>query len=93
MERILLDKDVHSVSDFRTNANNLLKQVKQTKRPLLLTQHGKSSVVVLDVSEFEKLLEENELLRDIRNAQQEIEDGNGIPHDEVENIIKEKFHK
>ena len=90
MERMLVDKDIHSVSDFRTNANSLLKQVKQTKRPLLLTQHGKSSVVVLDVSEYEKLLEENELLKDIRNAQQEIKDGRGISHDKVENVIKEK---
>ena len=68
MKRIILDKDILSVSDFRANANSLLKQIKKTKRALVLTQHGKSSAVVLDVSEYEHLLEEIELLRDIKTA-------------------------
>ncbi|MBN2534756.1 MAG: type II toxin-antitoxin system Phd/YefM family antitoxin [Spirochaetales bacterium] len=93
MNRIILDEDIHSVSDFRANANNLLKQVKKTKRPIVLTQHGKSYAVVLDVSEYEYLLEEIELLRDIRNARKEIQEGKGIPHDNVYDAIMEKFKK
>ncbi len=81
MKRILLDKDIYSVSDFRANANALIKHVKQTKRPLVLTQHGKSTAVVIDVGEYENLLQEIDLLADIRKARIEIENGKGIPHD------------
>ena len=93
MRRIILDEDIHSVSDFRTNANNLLKQVKKTKRPIVLTQHGKSYVVVLGVSEYENLMEEFELLQDIKQAKMEINEGKGIPHENIEKLIKEKFNK
>jgi PHD/YefM family antitoxin component YafN of YafNO toxin-antitoxin module len=50
---------------------------------LVLTQHGKSAAVVLDVDEYEALIEQVELIHDIRDARAELARGGGIPHDEV----------
>ena len=57
MHRIHLDQDIQSVSEFRAHTTSYINQVKETKRPLVLTQHGKSSAVLLDVVEYEKLIE------------------------------------
>jgi len=61
----------------------LLEQVRTTKRPLVITQHGKSAAVVLDVEEYEALVEELEVIRDIRQAKAELARGEGIPHTDV----------
>ena len=51
MININLDSDIKPLSEFRANAAIFVKHVKETKRPLVLTQRGKSAAVLLDVSE------------------------------------------
>ena len=76
-------QDVQPLSAFRANAAGFLEQLRETKRPLVLTQHGKSAAVVLDVDEYEALMEELEVIRDIRQAKAELARGEGIPHEQV----------
>lgn len=83
MPSIKPSEDVQPLSAFRANAAGFLDQVRATKRPLVLTQHGKSAAVVLDVDAYEALVDEVELVRDIREARAELERGEGIPYDEV----------
>lgn len=83
MPSIKPSEDVQPLSVFRANVAGFLDQVRATKRPLVLTQHGKSAAVVLDVDAYEALVDEVELVRDIREARAELERGEGIPHDEV----------
>lgn len=83
MPEIKPSQDVQPLSAFRANAAGFLDQVRATKRPLVLTQHGRSAAVVLDVDQYEALVEELEVVRDIRTARAEIEGGEGIPHDDV----------
>ena len=80
MPRARLDEDVKPLSEFRANVSSLVQQVRRTKRPLVLTQRGHSAAVVLDVSEYEQLLEEVETLRDIHLAERQIAQGKGVSH-------------
>jgi prevent-host-death family protein len=80
MQRPKLTEDIQPLSEFRANAATLLERVRSTKRPLVLTQRGHSTAVVVDVAEYERLIEELELLRDVRIAERQIADGKGIPH-------------
>ena len=76
--RARLDQDVKPLSEFRANVSTLVQQVRRTKRPLVLTQRGHSAAVLLDVTEYEHLLEEVETLRDIHTAERQIAQGRGI---------------
>ena len=76
-------QDVQPLSAFRANAAGFLDQVRSTKRPLVLTQHGKSAAVVLDVDQYEALVDEIEVIRDIRQGKAELARGEGVPHEEV----------
>ena len=91
MNRIQLDQDIRSISEFRANATGFINQVKKTKRPLVLTQHGKSSAVLLDVSEYDKLIDKVEVISDIRTAQKELAEGQGLEHDEALNMLLDKI--
>ena len=83
MPKIKPSSDVQPLSAFRANAAGFIQQVRETKRPLVLTQNGKSAAVVLDVEEYEALVEEVELIRDIREAREQLERGEGIPHEQI----------
>ncbi len=91
MERINLNQDIKPLSEFRANATACLKQVHDTKRPIVITQHGKSSAVLMDVHEYELILEKLELLQDIRLAEQQISNDQGVDHDQVKKQILKKL--
>ncbi len=91
MERIRLDEDVQPVSEFRQNAARFVQQVRETRRPLVLTQHGKSAAVLMDVEEYERMVDEMEVLRVIGRGMQDIAEGKVIPHEEVVARVKAEF--
>lgn len=44
MDSINIVEDIKPLSEFRANTATLVKHIKKTGRPLVLTQHGKSAV-------------------------------------------------
>ncbi|EAT58797.1 type II toxin-antitoxin system Phd/YefM family antitoxin [Chlorobium ferrooxidans] len=61
MGSINLEEDIRPLSEFRANTASLVKLVKKTGRPLVLTQHGKSTVVLLDVHQYQSMVSSIEL--------------------------------
>jgi len=80
MQRLRLDQDIKPLSEFRANAASLVQQVRETQRPLVLTQRGHSSAVLLAIGEYERLIEKLEVLQDIQESERQIANGEGIPH-------------
>jgi antitoxin YefM len=93
MRRIELNKDIHSLSEFRSNASGFISQVHDTKRPLVITQNGKSAAVLLDVAEFERLMEKSELVEDVNNGLNQISSGIGISHSRARQMLKSRYSK
>ena len=91
MRRINLAQDIKSLSDFRANAALYVQNIKKNKRPMVITQNGKSSAVVMDVNEYESLLEKIELLKDVQIARQQLDDGKGIGHQAAQELILKKL--
>lgn len=93
MQRIVLNDDIHSLSEFRSNASGFISQVHSTKRPLVITQNGKSAAVLLDVNEYEKIIEKTELIQDIETAQNQISKRKGIAHLKAHQMLKMRYSK
>lgn len=91
MSRIQLDQDIKPLSEFRSSVTAFLKQVRETKRPLLITQHGKGSAVLMDVSEYEALQARLELLEDIHAAETQLANSEGIEHEDAKAQILNKL--
>ena len=75
-----LAEDITPATDFRTKAAELIQKSKQTRRPLILTQRGRSAAVVEDIREYENRLERLELLDAIVRGLQAVEKGDLISH-------------
>ena len=83
MQRIQLDQDIQPLSEFRANVASFIDKVRKTKRPIVITQRGKSAAVMMAVSEYEALIDQIELLTDIQIGEDQIKKGKGIDHEEV----------
>ena len=93
MQRLRIDRDIRSMTEFRTGIASFLKQVHDTKRPLIITQHGKGAAVLLDVGEYESMQEKLELLKDIQTSVSQIENGEGIAHENAKEMILNRVTK
>lgn len=93
MQRVVLDQDVKPISEFRANAASLVQQVQRTRRPLVITQQGRSAAVLLDVSEYEKLLAKLEVLQDVHTAENQIDGGQGIAHTTARKKVLERIKR
>lgn len=91
MSQIQLDRDIRSLSEFRANAASFIEQVKSEHRPLVLTQHGKSSAVLIDVEDYQKLLDKIQLLEEIAGAKNELEEGKRMDHKEFMNELRAQY--
>jgi PHD/YefM family antitoxin component YafN of YafNO toxin-antitoxin module len=47
---------------------------------MIITQHGKSSAVLMDVHEYEQLIEKLELLQEIKVAETQLDQNQGVSH-------------
>lgn len=83
--------DVRPVTEFRANTSAMIEQMHSSRRPLILTQHGRSAAVLLDPEVYEGLVAEIELLRDLSVSEAQIAAGQVIPHEEVVRRMREKY--
>jgi len=80
MARFRPTEDIRPLSEFRANAASFVEKVQGSRRPLIITQHGRSAAVLLDVASYEELVEQVEILRDVRAAEEQIDRGESIAH-------------
>lgn len=87
-----LAEDLIPVTDFRSNASELLQKIKKTGRPLILTQRGRSAAVIEDVKEYENRIERLELLEAIVRGIHAAEKGDLIPHEKAMKLLDEALN-
>ena len=93
MARVRPTEDVRPVSEFRANAASFVQQVQGTKRPVILTVHGRSAAVLLDVDAYETLLDQVELLREVRISEGQLKTGRTVSHSKAREKVVARFRK
>ncbi len=93
MQRLKIDQDIRSLSEVRTGIANFIKQVHDTKRPVIITQHGKGVAVLLDAYEYEAMQDKLELLTDVQMSINQLENGQGVTHEDAKATILKRVKK
>jgi len=55
--RVNISKDIQSLTNFRRQSGKFLKQLKKSKRPIILTVNGQAQAVVQDAEAYQRLLD------------------------------------
>ncbi len=87
-------RDIQSLSVFKRDASKIIKQIKATKEPVVLTVNGKAEVVVQDAESYQKLVEAKERAETVavlRERLKSFDEGEkGVPIEEVFQELAEK---
>jgi len=71
------------VSDLRQDAAKIMKQLRENKNPIIITQRGRAAAVIIGVEAYEKSEHDKELLRLLAKGDRETETGEGYEFDAV----------
>jgi len=86
-----ISTDIKSISYLKSRAADLLKQINETHRPVIITQNGEARAVLQDPESFESMRKAIGLLKILSLAEEEIRNGEAISNDDVLEIIQKKL--
>jgi len=88
-------RDIKPVTYLKSRASDLLKQINETHRPVVITQNGEPRAVLQDPESYENMRNAIGLLKLISLGEKDIKEGKSKSQEEVfaniENILKEKM--
>jgi antitoxin YefM len=83
MSKTRVGEDIRPLSEFPAEVVSLVEHIRETRRPMVLTQRGRGVAVLIDVHEFARMQERLEILEDVYRAEEQLADGEGVPHEEA----------
>ncbi len=69
-----ITKDIQSLTTFRRRSGDFMKQLKKSKRPVVLTVKGKAAAIVQDAEAYQRLLDIAALVDAKEGLRQGLED-------------------
>ena len=84
-------EDVCPISEFREHAATMVAKVRSNQRPIIITQHGKSSAVLVSAESYQEMIDRIEILSEINASEEELANGGGIEQEEYFKQLKAKY--
>jgi prevent-host-death family protein len=78
-----ITRDIKPVTYLKANTKELLEQINETRRPVIITQNGEARAVLQDPESYDNMRAAIGLLKLISIGEQEIREGRGIPQEKV----------
>jgi prevent-host-death family protein len=89
-----ITRDIQSLTTFRRASGDFMKQLKKTKRPVVLTVNGKAAAVVQDAEAYQRLLDiaaSADVEEGIRQGVDDVAHGRTSPARDVFEGIRRKY--
>lgn len=74
---------IKPISYLKNNIADVVRELNETREPMIITQNGEAKVVVQDIKSYEEMQETLALLRLLALAEKQIEEGKTKPAKEV----------
>ena len=88
-----IEKDIRPITYLKSRAADLLKQVNETHRPVIITQNGEPRAVLQDPQSYESMRNALGLLKLISQGEEDIRKGKVRPQEEVFSKIQKAIGK
>ena len=84
-----IQTDIKPVTYLKSRAADLLKQINETRRPVIITQNGEPRAILQDPKSYEDMRKTIGILKLISQGEEDIKKGNAKTQKEVFNNIEE----
>jgi len=85
--------DIKPVTYLKNRAADVLKQINETHRPMIITQNGEAKAVIQDPKSYEDMRNTISILKLLSFAEEDIRNGNLHTQEDVFNSVEELLEK
>ncbi len=86
-------QDIRPISFVKANAANMLDQVNETHRPIIITQNGEAKAVLMDTESYDSMQNAIGILKLISMGERDIKNGKIIEQNSFFSSIEDKILK
>jgi prevent-host-death family protein len=83
-------RQIKPISYLKANAADILRELEEQRKPLIITQNGEAKAVLQDVASYEETQETLALLKILALGSQQVERGDVTPLSEVAKRLRSK---
>jgi prevent-host-death family protein len=83
-------KQIKPISYLKANAAEVLQELEENRKPMIITQNGEAKAVIQDVSSYEETQETLALLKILALGRQQVDRGEVTPVGEVVKRLRTK---
>jgi prevent-host-death family protein len=80
-------RNITPLTDFRNNIKKYLEEISVHKKPILLTQHGKSAAVIMDAEKYQEMQDQIDFMKKVTLGLEDYREGRTVPAADVFNEI------
>jgi len=88
---MLLSQDIKPISYLKAKTANVINDVNENQRTIIITQNGEAKAVVQDIKSYENLQNSLNLLKLIVQSENDIENNRIIEQEEMFNDLEQKL--
>ncbi|ADV47116.1 type II toxin-antitoxin system Phd/YefM family antitoxin [Nitratifractor salsuginis] len=85
--------DIKSITYLKSRAADVLKQINETGRPMIITQNGEAKAVIQDPKSYEEMKRAITLMKMLSFAEEDIRKGEVYSEEEVFASVEELLEK
>ena len=91
MQSFSVAKDILPLHLFKINASKVLRQIKETQRPVIITQNGSPAAVLLTPEAFDRFQEREQFSNAVRDGLDDVAAGRVIADDALSRELDQEF--
>jgi prevent-host-death family protein len=93
-----IKEDIKPISYLKSRSADLISQINETHRPVIITQNGEPRAVIQDAESYEETMNSLNLMRILAHGEKAIQQSDTIKQEDLfkqidENLMKRKTHK
>jgi len=86
-------QDIRPISFVKANAANMLEQVNETHRPIIITQNGEAKAVLMDTESYDSMQNAIGILKLISMGEKDVKNGKITEQNSFFSAIEDKIIK
>ena len=91
MKELQAAEDIVPLGEFKAKASEMLRKLRSTSRPLVITQNGKPAAVVITPEDFDTLVERERFIAAVQRGIEDADAGRTIDDSELDAELGSEF--
>lgn len=91
MKPLHLSEDIVPLGEFETQASDVLRKLKDSHRPVVITQNGRPAAVLITPEDFDRIRERERFMAAVQEGLADAEAGRLLSSEDVDRELDQEF--